>query len=328
MIKPLPPYKEFCPEHGILEGCQSCGNGNLLHYDLIEWCPDSNPKAAIVCIHAMFLSAKAYADFGNQFSKRGYHVYAMDIRGFGRKRNQSGFNLVDFQRCIDDIKRLIVYLKRINPDLPIILVGESMGGAITLKLVSQLSHLLDAIACSAPAWQLFEVPRVTYYGLIDKITGEPGKAANWVLENATSCEELKKYWKEEGSTRLKLSIKEAYAYLNLMNSTPSNAEKINSTPTLILQGLNDKLSKPEASINLYHHLKTPTKNLLLSTEKEHVLLEENQLTSPIIDHLEHWIQYQLASRKKVENLEPVTIVGDSKLPAQVKELVDAISSKA
>ena len=330
MIKPLTPYKEFCPTEGMLSDKNNCDKHPLSHNFVLEWKSKTQPKAVIVCIHAMFLSAKAFSSFGNSYVEKGFDVYSLDLRGFGQKRDVQGFTRVDFAKCSYDIEQFLLYIKRSYPSLPIYLVGESMGGAISLKVASSTSNLVDGIICSAPAWRLFSVPKITYFGLMDKLNGEPGRAAQWVLENATSCPELQNYWRNEGSTRLKLSIMEAYAYLKLMESTPKHASQIKSIPALVIQGLKDKLSKPTASAGIFKQLNTDKKQFLIACHKEHVVLEENQLTQEVSNHLESWINYHLEENNAPEDStsSPVHLLGNSNLSSEKQEKIEELKSIA
>lgn len=324
----IPPYKEFCPKHGILEatGTQPCTEHLHGHFDLLEW-PGSGVGAdvVLVCVHAFGLSAKAYGVLGTRFGESGVQTLALDLRGFGERRGQSGYRRVDFADCVVDIRHLLRKLRLKSPNTKVVLVGESMGGAIVLRVAAQSPELVDGVITSAPAWRLFHIPSITARGLIDRVTGQPGYATRWVVEHATTSDELRDYWFYGGNTRLDLSLYEAYSYLLFMHSTPGNAKKIENTPVLVVQGLYDRLSRPSASAGVFRLLTTEKKQLLIAAHSEHVVLEEDQLKDDVFMFLSSWIDTQvLASEAQSCRVDSgsITVLGESQIKGDDSKEVD------
>jgi len=65
-----------------------------------------------------------------------------------------------------------------------------------------------------------------------------------------------------------------------------------------MAGFKDKLVKPEGTIELFNALTTQDKLLMVVGDGEHLLLEENQMTSQMAQLLDDWIRTEGASLRR------------------------------
>ncbi len=68
------------------------------------------------------------------------------------------------------------------------------------------------------------------------------------------------------------------------------AVNIKDKPVLIVQGSNDKLVRPEGTIDLFKRLATKDKKIVLIPDAEHLIFEEAQFKQKDIDTVVSWIQ--------------------------------------
>lgn len=313
LIKSAPAYQEF-PEE-LQRHIHGGDDGHLKRMNLLEWKSAEPKDAYILCIHAWGLSAREFNDFGAVMSAHGFDTAAIDVRGFGLDRKKHGMKRIDFPGTVQDISKLLGSVRKRNPDKKIFVVGESMGGALALKVGADFPDLVDGVIVSAPAWQISGVKRLTFEGLFDQVFGEPGFAARSVANMASNNSDLKKQWLTDESYRMNYSVPEAYDYYRLMRSTPLNAKNIKDVPVLILQGLGDRLSKPEASALLFKRIQNPSKQFAIVAGSEHLVLEEGQLTEKVSSFVEDWILSQMNNAGD-ENKTPSVVVIDN---GEVKE---------
>ena len=97
--------------------------------------PENKPKATIQIAHGMMEHAGRYAEFAKRLVKAGFIVYANDHHGHGKSvtsTNQLGhFNgKKGLHQVINDMKHLSNHIKTEYPDLPLILIGHSMGSLL------------------------------------------------------------------------------------------------------------------------------------------------------------------------------------------------------
>ncbi|MDZ4837589.1 MAG: alpha/beta fold hydrolase [Candidatus Melainabacteria bacterium] len=293
-----------------LDGQIKKGKNSPYRGNMLEW-NSANPKDAfIVCIHAWGLSAREFSSFGTEMSTRGFDVAALDVRGFGANRDQDGMKTIDLDKAIKDIGQLLAAKRKSDPKKKIFLVGESMGGAMALKTAALYPELVDGVVCSAPAWRIFSLKTITVKGVVDQVLGEPGFAARFITNKASSDEKLQKQWLSDSNYRMNYSAPEAFHYYRLMQSTPKNAKEIKGIPVLVMQGLNDHLSKPCASVKLFKKLKNKSKQLAIVLGGEHLVLEENQLKPLVASFVEDWVLNQMHDKKASNATPQMVVIGD------------------
>ena len=113
------------------------------------WLPEGGPRAVIVLAHGASEHSGRYAWTGEQLSARGYAVYAIDHRGHGQ--SAGGRAVIDRMRnAVEDLHTLVERAARAHPGRPLVLLGHSMGGAVSLAYTIEHEDALDALVLSGP----------------------------------------------------------------------------------------------------------------------------------------------------------------------------------
>jgi alpha-beta hydrolase superfamily lysophospholipase len=95
------------------------------------WVPDS-PVAVVQVAHGFGEHGGRYLNVANKIVPEGFVVVANDHRGNGKSEGQR--NYVDnFDQYVEDQKTFTDTIKTEYPDLPVFLLGHSMGSAIALR---------------------------------------------------------------------------------------------------------------------------------------------------------------------------------------------------
>ena len=254
------------------------------------------PQAVILCIHGLGLHNGSYEEFGKRMSRLGYAVYAVDMRGFGSYKEAEGKKEVDFDGCLSDIKSTLKVLHRVHPNLPVFLLGESMGGAIALRATALYPDLVDGLVSSVPSGERFKQGRSSLSVAMHLLEG-PNKSfdvGTGVINQATVKPELKEAWANDPLNRLNLSPVELITFQKFMNQNHDIAPLIKDKPVLFVQGCNDKLVKPEGTVELFNELGTKDRKIQLIENGEHLIFEENQFSDAAIESLDNWIATRLA----------------------------------
>src|ERR1700733_8492835 len=118
----------------------------------VSWLPaDGKPRLAMLCIHGFSLHKGCYDAFGKEMAKDGIATYAIDLRGFGESKGTAQRTELDFDGCLVDIKAELEEIHKNHPALPVIILGESMGGAIALRATALYPKLVSGLVSSVPA---------------------------------------------------------------------------------------------------------------------------------------------------------------------------------
>jgi alpha-beta hydrolase superfamily lysophospholipase/tetratricopeptide (TPR) repeat protein len=265
----------------------------------LVWCDPSVPrKGILICVHGLSLHHGAYQDFAERMAPEGYTVIAFDIRGFGSYNQAYGAEEVDFDSCVDDLQSVIKVMRHDNPGIPIFLLGESMGGAISLRVASKHETLLDGLIASVPAGKRFDDTGMKFQVAkhLLKKRSRPFDIGTRVVRQATTDPELKSKWSEDPMVRLNMSPKELLRFQKLCSRNMESAANIKSIPVIVFQGMNDKLIRPDGTLQVFHALGTKDKDMIMLGNSEHLIFEEGQCPDDVLRTVIAWLNSRLYSQ--------------------------------
>jgi alpha-beta hydrolase superfamily lysophospholipase len=98
------------------------------------WAAHGPPRAVVLALHGFNDYRRAFTDTGEFLAAGGITTYAYDQRGFGETQ-QRGF-WPGTPTLLDDAGTMTRLVCAAHPGLPVYLVGDSMGGAVTLSLLA------------------------------------------------------------------------------------------------------------------------------------------------------------------------------------------------
>ncbi len=259
---------------------------------LIRWQPsDGKANAVILCVHGLGLENRAFSSFGRKMAERHFAVYALDVRGFGAWQSEYGSKTVDFDRALNDIGSVARFIKKLNPGLPVYLLGESMGGAIALRAASEFGDEFTGVISSVPSAERFGgtkmAAKVALHLLRDP--NKPFDIGTQVTKQATKKTELQQLWKNDPKAKIELTPIELIKFDRFMKTTKQQCSEIRSTPVMIVQGMADKLVKPQGTYEMYDRINSPDKTMIIIGSAEHLIFETLNQSSVLLDGLTAWI---------------------------------------
>jgi alpha-beta hydrolase superfamily lysophospholipase len=284
----------------------------------ISWLPPDGvqTRVALLCIHGFSLHKGCYAAFGKTMAKDGIAVYALDMRGFGERKMTGKHTELDFDGSLADIKAMLLQIRKTHPGIPVVILGESMGGAVALHATAYYPELISGLISSVPARDRF--------GMSDEERKVAGKAGLQVLfggyrkpmtnvamaavHKISQKEEVRSEWTTDPLMRTSFSPKEFVQLDGFMSKNLQAAGLVKNTPVLFIQGTNDKLIRPAGTWKLFERLGTPNRQLVLSKNSEHLIFEEGQYRADDLKFVRSWID------KNIAHLDSTIGVTEDKLP--------------
>jgi acylglycerol lipase len=243
---------------------------------LRHWGEARAARGIVLALHGFNDYSAAFAQLGPYLAERRFVVYAYDQRGFGAAPGRGRWAGED--RLIEDAHAVAVLLKQRHPNLPLHLLGESMGGSEVMLAADRVGA--SGVVLIAPAvWSR------------DKMN----PVQRWILEVAANAVP----WMEltgEGLDRPpsdNLPMLRAYArdplvlkgarveslwgLVNLMDRARGVAPE-QRVPTLLLYGANDKIVPKEAFCATLADYPEPAPDLkvVLYTSGWHMLTRDLQ----------------------------------------------------
>jgi alpha-beta hydrolase superfamily lysophospholipase len=269
----------------------------------VSWLPQgTQPRVAMLCIHGFSLHKGCFAQFGEEMAKDGIATYAMDMRGFGELKDKREHTELDFDGCLVDIKAQLEQIHKNHPGLPVIILGESMGGAIALRATALYPNLVSGLISCVPARDRTGLSESeakagikagvrTIFGGYSKPIENVASAA---VQKISDKDELRSQWKNDPLMRTNFSAKEFVQFDNFMAHNLAAAGLVKDTPVLFIQGTNDKLIRPAGTWKLYERLSTPNRQIVLSKNSEHLIFEEGQFRPDDLSFVTTWIDRNIA----------------------------------
>jgi len=204
--------------------------------------PAANPKAVIIGVHGFNDYSNAFDMPGRWFPEHGISVYAFDQRGFGRAPGR-GLWAGD-ARMADDLDAVVALVRRENPNVPVYLLGESMGGGVVMRAFGLPNPpKVDGVILAAPAvwgWRemnaFYDVVLWSSAHMVPEMT-VTGRGLN--IRPSDNIEMLRALGRDP------LVIKETqigtiYGLVTLMDEAAVAATRIN-VPVLLLYGAHDQI---------------------------------------------------------------------------------------
>lgn len=253
--------------------------------------PSKEVKAIVFCIHGLGLHHRSYEPLAKCIAPMGIMTIAMDVRGFGTYMEASGLEKLSMTDCVHDLQGIISMLRQDYPDTPLFVLGESMGGALALRLTAQEENVVDGLICSVPSGDRHQdtATAIKVGTSYLKNKHKPIEVGSSVVKRATTNQSLQQSWIDDPSSRLQLSAEELINFQRFMSENSKYARAINRVPVILFQGDEDHLVKEEGTIDVFHALTTPNKTLVILGKNEHLIFESGQFDKELLLILDGWI---------------------------------------
>lgn len=213
---------------------------------LRSWPAQGPTRAAILALHGFGdTGATAWEDAARYWARRGIAVYAPDQRGFGE--NPSWRRWPGAEALVSDATRLSHIVRRRHPDVPLVVVGHSMGGGVALAAAARGLDA-DALVLAGPAiaggdalnpmlragaWTMATLMpdrRWTGDGIVDISPTDNPDAIRRALADPRFIGDP--------------SSRELWGLVRIMDMAAAAAPEI-ETPTLTLMGAHDEVLRPD-----------------------------------------------------------------------------------
>ncbi|XP_057809590.1 caffeoylshikimate esterase-like [Salvia miltiorrhiza] len=247
-----------------------------------SWLPDSgSPKAVICFCHGYGDTCTFFFEgIARKLASSGYGVFAMDYPGFGLSEGLHGY-IQNFDIMVEDV---IEHYSKVKEDpnlhmLPCFLFGQSMGGAVALKVHLKQPDAWNGAILVAPMCKIAD-DMVPPWLVTQILTGMAKLLPRLKLVPQKDLAELA--FRDERKRKQTVYNIVSYKHkprlgtaLELLRTTKEIEEKLEkvSLPLLILHGKEDKVTDPSVSKALYEKANSRDKKLNLYDGAYHALLE-------------------------------------------------------
>ena len=117
-----------------------------------SWLP-RQPLRKLALVHGFAEHSGRYDHVGAWFAARDFAVHGYDHRGHGRSDGARG-HVDSFSQLLDDLESFLDQVRRESPELPLVLMGHSLGGLVVATLLVERKPDLLGAVISAPPLEL------------------------------------------------------------------------------------------------------------------------------------------------------------------------------
>jgi alpha-beta hydrolase superfamily lysophospholipase len=290
-----------------------------LNIPTYEWSPVGFPgkaRGCVVFVHGLTLHGQRYTVSGRAFAAANFYAIAFDMRGFGRcytdpenKFSKDGVSKrrVDYDSSFDDLVKLVTLVKKDHPNLPIILVGESLGVTPCLRLAAKHGDLVDAMVLSGASVSVNPLmifsPQAIKAGLKAGFNRKFNVKLQFFLDDLVSSDpRIIEELTNDPLIRQKVTIRDLLATDKYISKNIKYAREIRpEMPILILQGSKDHCVTPKKVVRLTNNIRSDEQTLRWMDSASHVLLETKYLNPATIEAVVAFIRMResdMANRVK------------------------------
>ena len=120
--------------------------------DRISVCvwPNPDPERIVVLVHGYGEHIGRYDHVAGALVERGAVVVGPDHLGHGESEGERVL-IEDFDQVVDDLHSVVELAREQHPDVPVVMVGHSMGGLVATRYAQRHGGELVGLVLSAPS---------------------------------------------------------------------------------------------------------------------------------------------------------------------------------
>ncbi|XP_074008998.1 monoglyceride lipase isoform X1 [Numenius arquata] len=285
------------------------------------WKPAATPRALVFIAHGAGEHCGRYDDLAQRLTGLNLFVFAHDHVGHGQSEGDR-MVVSDFHVFVRDSLQHIDLMKKEHPELPILILGHSMGGAISILTVSErpsefsgmllISPLVVAspevatpikdlalsvisLALTSSVTACFPLPQVFAAKVLNFVL--PNLSLGSIDPNAISRnkKEMESYTSDplvyHGGMKVSFVIQLMNAIARIERALPKL-----TLPILVLHGSSDKLCDIKGSYLLMDTVQSQDKTLKVYEEAYHALHKElPEVSTSVFTEILTWIGQKVSA---------------------------------
>jgi alpha-beta hydrolase superfamily lysophospholipase len=254
--------------------------------------PEGQRKAVLINLHGLGDHSGLYPTLASHFPARSIALYAFDMRGNGRSPGQRAY-LSRWSEYRNDLLAFVGQVQKWEPELPLFLLGNSLGGLVVLDYALQHpAGLAGVIAAATPLGPLGVPPVLMALGrLLSRVFPRFSLSVGMDLSGLARDPAVVKsvladpFFHRRGTARLSTEVTSAIA--RVQGQAASLA-----VPLLMLHGSADRMVPPDGSRSFFAKLRHSDREFCEYPDGYHGLFADLNFEMALRD-VERWIEQRL-----------------------------------
>ncbi|HDN04947.1 MAG TPA: alpha/beta hydrolase [Chloroflexi bacterium] len=274
------------------EGNFSNNKGQSIYYQ--SWLPEGKVKASAIIAHGLNEHSGRYQHLAAFLTDKGYAVYGLDFPGHGKSAGPRSY-VDSYYDFIDPLETYLEMIHSWQPDLPVFLLGHSMGGLISAAFLIDHQDRVSGAVLSGP---LVKLP-----DYVSNFTLQLGKTLAALLpkfriiqvdaDGVSRDPAVVQAYKDDPLVYTgKITARISNEINNAIALVEQGGSKI-KIPLLLLHGGADRLCDPSWSRYLHDLVSSPDKQLIIYDGLYHEVYNEPEADTVFADLLK-WLEKHIA----------------------------------
>ena len=256
------------------------------------WLPE-RPWGVLLVVHGYAEHSGRYEDLGSWFAARGLAVEAYDQRGHGRSEG-AHCHVERFDEFLDDLDRILEGVREEHADLPIALLGHSMGGLVVSAFLADRRPPVAAAATSGAALAIgpgVSRGRITAARLLRRLAPRLSLGSGLDPAGLSRDPEVVRRYLEDPLVYRTMTTSLAAELLGAIPAVARRAVEV-QVPMLLLHGSDDPLCPIEGSRAFHGGVRVPGSAFRAYPGLRHEIFNEPERVTVFGDLLE-WLRATL-----------------------------------
>jgi alpha-beta hydrolase superfamily lysophospholipase len=250
-----------------------------------------SPKALIFLFHGLHMSSSIFTHLGKSLHSQGFAVLAFDQQGHGLSGGVRG-TVSSLEDYSNDCLSFILKCRDLYPsNLPIFLIGLSMGGSMCVSVSLKRPDLIKGIILFGPALAVDP----NFQPVVQKTVSFLNNCCCrnlrvFAVDQALVCRNplYKGYFQENPEFfHEKLNVRTINALLTGFRNVQQNALNFDGS-VLVIQGEKDKIVSCQQAKDFVKNCKSSDKEIVVYPEMFHVVTHEPEFPE-VIERCIHWL---------------------------------------
>uniref|UniRef100_A0A8D1R9J5 Monoglyceride lipase n=2 Tax=Sus scrofa TaxID=9823 RepID=A0A8D1R9J5_PIG len=232
------------------------------------WKPSATPRALVFVSHGAGEHCGRYEELARMLVGLGLLVFAHDHVGHGQSEGER-MVVSDFQVFVRDVLHHVDVMQKDHPQLPVFLLGHSMGGAIAILTAAERPGHFSGMVLISPL-----------------VLASPESATTFKVDL---------YNADPLICRAGLKVCFGIQLLNAVSRVERALPKL-TLPFLLLQGSADRLCDSRGAYLLMESAKSQDKTLKIYEGAYHILHKElPEVTDSVFREINTWVSQRTAA---------------------------------
>lgn len=260
-----------------------------------SWLPDGPPaRGVVVIVHGLGEHSDRYDHVAQRLAAERLAVYAPDHRGHGRSGGPRA--VVDVDDVVADIDQLVVRAAAAHPDLPVFMLGHSLGGMVAVQYAVEHQDRLAGLVLSGALAAVHASPALIGVGRL--LSAVAPRAPTIALRSELVSRDpavVAAYRADPLVHHGRIPARTAAQITETVRTFPARAGAI-TLPTLILYGTADGLCPPSGSVMLAECLGSEDVTVRAYEDLFHEILNEPERET-VIDDVVAWVSARVGGHR-------------------------------